>query len=98
MFFQPHYVEYSLNICVYSRSMNATAIGKYSSFCIWWLIFCFMPKSTAKVIWSRNLSLKSHSKDSKSQGLSPKNLGIQVYSLTTTPEELIAVGPAFDMV
>ena len=30
--------------------------------------------------------------------LEPKNLGIQVDSLTTTPEELIAVGPAFDTV
>ena len=30
--------------------------------------------------------------------LEPNNLCIQVYSLTTTPEKLIAVGPAFDTV
>ena len=30
--------------------------------------------------------------------LEPKNRGIQVNSLTTIPEKLIAVGPAFDMV
>ena len=30
--------------------------------------------------------------------LEPKNLGIQVDSLNTTPEKLIAAGPAFDMV
>ena len=57
-----------------------------------------MPKSTAKVISNRNLSLKSHSKDWKKPKLEPKNLGIQVDSLTTTPEKLIAVGPAFDTV
>ena len=28
--------------------------------------------------------------------LEPKNLGIQVNSLTTTPQKLIAVDPAFD--
>ena len=60
--------------------------------------FCFIPKSTAKVIWSRNLGLKSHSKDWKKPRLEPNTLGIQVDSLTTTPEKLIAVGPAFDTV
>ena len=30
--------------------------------------------------------------------LEPKNRGIHVDSLTTTPEKLIAVGPAFDTV
>ena len=51
--------------------------------------FCFMPKSIAKVIRSRNLRLEK-------PRLEPKNLSIQqVDSLTTTPEKLIAVGPAF---
>ena len=57
-----------------------------------------MPKSTAKVMWSRNLSFKSHSKDWKRPRLEPKNLGIQVDSLTTTPEKLRAVDPVFDTV
>ena len=32
-------IEYSSKICVYSNHINTTAIGKYSSLCIWWLIF-----------------------------------------------------------
>ena len=47
-----------------------------------------MPKSTAEVLWRRNFSLKSHSKDCKPR-LEPENRGIQVDSLTTTPERSI---------
>ena len=60
--------------------------------------FCFMPKSKAEVILSRNFSFKVSFKRLEKPRLEPKNRGIQVDSLTTTPEKLITVGPAFDTV
>ena len=77
--------------------MNTTAKGKYSSFCIWWLIFVLCPNQQLRSYGAKT-SVKVSFKRLEKPRLEPKNRGIQVDSLTTIPEKLIAVGPAFDMV
>ena len=44
------------------------------------------------------LQFKVSFKRQEKSRLEPKNRGVQVDSLTTTSEKLIAVGPAFDTV
>ena len=68
--------------------MNTTAKKKFSSFCISWLIFVLCPDQQL-----RSYGAETSFKRLEKPRLEPKNRGIQVDSLTITPEKLIAVGP-----
>ena len=78
--------------------MNTTAIGKLLIILYLVVDFLFHAQINSKGHVEPKPQFQISFKRLEKPRLEPKNLGIQVDSLTTTPEKLIAVGPVFDTV